>query len=142
MKLRVTSLITVFALALLLTGCGSNKETKLVCTQSANGANMELNIGFKGDKVVSVDLNCDMDFSSYSDDQIELIKSQDFCTLIKSSMGEYADAFTNCDQNIVDKHLKLQADLDVNKMAKSEADKISTPAEAKKTFESEGYSCK
>ena len=56
-------------------------------------------------------------------------------------MSSYKDAFTDCKQNITDKHLKVSSVLDVDKIAKNILDKMTTPAKTKKELEKEGYKC-
>ena len=130
--------IATFAV-LLATGCGG--KTKLVCTQKQSGVDIEFNVGFNGNKVESLDFNYDMDLSKYSDSQIKLIEKRDFCSLVKLSMSGYKDAFTGCKQNVVKKHLKVVSKLDIDKIAKSEKDKLTSADEAKKALEKQGYKC-
>ena len=131
---------TVAAVALLATGC-SPKESKLVCTQNTSGVDIEFNVGFKGNVIDTMDFNYDMDLSKYSDSQIEAVGKQDFCTIVKNAMSTYKDAFTDCKQDIADKHLKVNSVLDVDKIAKNMLDKMSSPDATKKELESEGYKC-
>lgn len=134
------SKILVAALVVLLTtGCG--KETKLVCKQSQSGVDVTFNVGFKGNEVTSMDFKYDMDLSSYSDKQIEAIEEQDFCDIVKSSMSGYEDAFTKCDKKVENKHLLVNSELDVDKVAKDEKDKMGSPKDTKKELEKQGYKC-
>ena len=133
---------SLVAVSLLATGCGNDKESKLVCTQNQSGVDIEFNIGFKGNVVTDMDFNYDMDLSSYNDTQIEAIGKQDFCTSVKESMSEYKDAFTDCDQMIDEsKHLKVNAVLDVDKVAKNALEKMGTPEATKEELEGQGYTC-
>lgn len=142
MKKRMIVLLFVVALTVILTGCGSKKSTKLVCTQSVNGVDVEFNIFFEGNKINKMDFNYAMDLSTYTDEQVEILSNQDFCSIVKSSMKEYEDAFTNCNQNITDQALKINSVLDVDKVAKSELDKMESPSNAKEDLEAQGYTCK
>lgn len=139
---KMAFLLSVMLLTLILTGCGSKKSTKLVCTQSVNGVDVEFNVLFNGNKISKLDFNYNMDLSAYTDEQIDAVASQDFCSIVKSSMSEYKDAFTDCKQNIADKTLKINSDLDIDKIAKSELDKMTTPSAAKEELEAQGYTCK
>ncbi len=130
----------LLAVSLLATGCGQ-KESKLVCTQSQKGVDVVFNVGFKGDRVDSMDFTYNMDLSSYNDTQIDAVGKQDFCELVKSSMSAYKDAFTNCEQKIESKKLIVSSVLDVDKVAGDEKDNMGTPEEAKKELEAEGYTC-
>jgi len=134
----VLTLVVAMA-TLLLVGCG--KEKKLVCTQTASGVDIEFNVGFKGKVISSMDFNYDMDLSKYSDTQIKAIEKQDFCSLVKKSMSAYKEAFTKCDQKVESKHLKVDAELDVNKVTKSVSEKMTSPEKAKEELEKQGYTC-
>ena len=141
MKKIMMSALFVFALVM-ITGCGSSKSTKLVCTQSVQGVDVEFNVLFKGNKITKMDFNYNMDLSAYEDSEIDMLASQDFCTIIKGSMEEYEEAFTNCKQEIANKSLKIKSDLDVDKIAKTELEKMESPSKAKEDLEAQGYSCK
>ena len=141
MKKSLMGIVVIALVAILVTGCG-NKETKLVCTQEQSGVDITFNVGFKGNTLQTMDFNYNMDLSSYTDTQIEAVKKQDFCSIVKSSMSEYSDAFTNCKQDInSEKKLVVESVLDVDKIAKTELDKMGTPKATKKALEEEGYSC-
>ena len=133
--------VSLLSAILLLTGCGSNKEALLRCKATKSGVDVGFNVGFKGSKVVKMDLSYDMDLSQYSDAQIDLVKEQDFCSSVKSSMKEYEEAFVNCKQEVSNKHLLVTSDLDVDKVAKNELQKFATPEDTKKELEKTGYTC-
>ena len=139
-KNRILLTLVLVLSVVLLSGC-TKKDAKLTCTQTSSGVDIEFNVGFKGNTIQTMDFNYDMDLSNYSDTQITAIGKQDFCTTVKNYMSSFKDAFTNCDQDIVDKHLKVNSVLDVNKIVKSYLQKISSPAAAKKELEAEGYKC-
>lgn len=130
----------IAAVAFLATGC-SQKEAKLVCTQTTSGVDIEFNVGFKGNTIETMDFNYNMDLSSYTDTQISYVEKQDFCATVKSSMSEYKDAFTSCNQEIVDKQLKVNSELDVDKIANNVLEKMTSPKKAKAELEAEGYTC-
>ena len=118
------------------------KQKKLVCTQTQSGVDIELTVAFKGNEVSTIDFGYGMDLSKYSDTQIEAIGKQDFCSTIKSIMGSYKDAFGNCKFEITkSKQLSLTASLDPDELGSSGVSKKSTPEQAKKSFESQGYKC-
>lgn len=139
-KNKVIGFVGVCAFLLIVTGC-STKESKLVCKQTNSGVDITFNVGFKGNTINAMDFDYDMDLSSYNDEQINLLKEQDFCTSVKSAMSSYKDAFTDCKQDITDKHLKVSSVLDVDKVAKTILDKMTTPEKTKKELEKEGYKC-
>lgn len=128
------------AIILLSAGC-VEKESKLVCTQSASGVDITFNVDFKGNTVESMDFKYDMDLSKYSDAQIEAVGKRDFCDVVKGSMSAYKDAFNSCDQKIEDKHLVVSSGLDVDKISSSERDKMGSPEATKKALEEQGYKC-
>lgn len=140
MSKKIVFLSVLIAILVVLSGC-SKKETKLVCTQSASGVDIEFNVLFKGNTVTDMDFNYDMDLSSYSDIQIEAVGKQDFCSIVKKSMSDFADAFKTCEQNISQKHLKVSSILDVDKASKSILDKTGTPKATKEALEKQGYTC-
>ena len=140
MRNKIIGFVGVCAFLLIITGC-STKEAKLVCKQTASGVDITFNVGFKGNTINTMDFDYDMDLSSYSDEQINVLKEQDFCTSVKSAMSSYKDAFTDCKQDISDKHLKVSSVLDVDKIAKNILDKMTTPEKTKKELEKEGYTC-
>ena len=140
MKKLILGSILLFGV-LLLTGCGSQKEALLRCTATQSGVDVNLNVKFIGKKVDKMDLSYNMDLSGYNDTQINAIGNQDFCTSVKNAMSQYSDAFTNCKQNISNKHLVVTADFDIDKIATSELDKMSSVEDAKTGLESAGYTC-
>ena len=139
-KKSIILAVSAFALILFVTGCGSKKAT-LVCTQTTSGVDITFNVGFKGNTITTMDFDYDMDLSKYSDTQIEAVGKQDFCTSVKNSMGSYKNAFTDCDQDITNKHLKVSSKLDVDKIAKTVLDKMTSPESAKKELETQGFKC-
>lgn len=140
MKNKIILAGAAATMALLATGC-NQAESKLVCTQTTSGVDIEFNVGFKGKTIETMDFNYDMDLSAYSDMQIEAVGKQDFCTTVKNAMSEYKDAFTDCNQNVEDKHLKVSSTLDVDKIATTTLSKMTSPEKAKKELEAEGYTC-
>lgn len=139
-KSKFILLSVITCVILISTGC-SQKESKLKCTQTASGVDINFNVSFKGRLIETMDFDYDMDLSKYSDVQIEAIGKQDFCSNVKSSMSQYKNAFTDCKQEITDKHLKVYSVLDVDKIAKNLLDKMSSAEAAKKELEKQGYKC-
>ena len=138
--MRKSGIILGAAFVLLSAGCTS-KETKLVCKQSVSGVELTYNIGFKENTVETMDFRYDMDLSKYSDKQIEAIEKKDFCEEVKGSINEYKNAFENCNQKVEDKHLLVISDLNVDKIAEDEKDKMGSPEKTKKELEKQGYEC-
>ena len=126
---------------LVLTGCGNSGAKTLVCTQNAAGVDIELTTKFAGNKVDDMKMKYTMDVSSYNETQIDAIKGQDFCTLVKGSMSGYEKAFNNCKQDVGNGKLLITADFDITKIEDETLKEESTPEEAKKGLEEEGYTC-
>lgn len=139
MKKGLLLIVMVAVVTVLVTGCGVSK--KLVCKQKASGVDITFNVGFQGSKVKNMDFSYDMDLSKYSDTSIAMIKKQDFCKLVKSSMEDYRDAFTSCKQKITDKHLRVDSVLDPDKISKNAEKIMTSPSKAKKELEKTGYTC-
>ena len=129
MKKKFVAVVALFAVVV-LTGC-TPKESKLSCTQTTSGVDVGFNVGFKGNVIDTMNLTYDMDLSKYSDTQVEAISKQDFCTRVKSSMSQFKDAFTDCKQDVSNKKLNVNANLDINKVAKTFLSKRTTPKAAK-----------
>ncbi len=125
----------------LLSGCGLTKESKLLCKTTASGVDVQFNVDFVGQKISGMNIVYDMDLSKYNDTQIEAVGKQDFCSVVKTSMSQYKDAFTNCNQGIENKKLHVTASLDINKIAKNELEKFSSVEAAKEGLEAVGYTC-
>lgn len=139
-KNLLLSFVVLSLSVLLLTGCGS--KSRLECKQKSSGVDITYNINFKGNTIDSMDFGYDMDLSSYSDTQIAMIQKQDFCSTVASSMPQYKDAFKDCKHNIENKHLKVTAAFEVDKIAKNMLEKMSSPNATKKELEAGGYTCK
>lgn len=137
-KIMISSLL-VFAL-ILMTGC-AKKSSTLTCTQDVKGVDIEFNVGFKGNTIDTMDFNYDMDLSKYTDSQISLIEKQDYCTIVKNAMASYKSAFTDCKKEVVDKHLKVNSVLDINKITSNVLEKMTSPKSAKTELESQGFTC-
>lgn len=139
MKRRFIFVFAVMILSFFISGCG--KKSTLKCTQSTNGVDIVFNVGFDGNTISSMDFSYDMDLSSYPEESLSYIDKQDWCSLVKDSMSEYKNAFTNCKHERNDKALHVSATLDVDKIAKNVLSKMSTPKATKKGLEEQGYKC-
>ena len=126
-------------MVLLLTGCG--KERKLSCTQTNSGIDDTFNVGFKGNIIKEMDFHYNYDLSDRDDKTIEAIKKQDFCATVKESMSDYKNAFTDCKYGLENKVLKVDAVLDVDKVATSAMEKMTSAEKAKEELEKQGYKC-
>ena len=136
-KLGLVALAVI--MTVLLSGCA--KKQTLSCTQTPENASAEFNIVFKGNLVHSMDFHYNLDLSKYTDEQIEAISKQDFCVTVKESMGNYKEAFTNCLSKLADKHLKVDTDLEFDKVAQEEKERLTSIEDAKAELERQGYVC-
>ena len=136
--------IFVFVIALFmvisLSACGK-KEQKLMCKQLIDGVNVSLNVDFKGNMIQNMDFAYYSDLTEYKDDVIETLKKQDFCEVIKGSMPDYAEAFRDCKYTVQNKELNITAGFDVDKIAKTELDKMGSIEAGKESLEASGYTC-
>ena len=139
-KIKICSVILVALFVLVLSGCGAKKT--LECTANSSGVDITFLVGFEGNTIKTMDFGYDMDLSAYNDTQVNAIAAEDLCPTVKSSMPDYKDAFSKCDQKLDGKHLLIDAAFDVDKLAKSYLDKISTPDNFKTEMEKSGYTCK
>lgn len=139
MKRRFIFVFAVMILSFFISGCG--KKSTLKCTQSTNGVDIVFNVGFDGNTISSMDFSYDMDLSSYPEESLSYVDKQDWCSLVKNSMSEYKNAFTNCKHERKDKNLHVSATLDVDKITKNVLSKMSTPKATKKGLEEQGYKC-
>lgn len=152
----------VFVLAIMLTGCSLTKNAKSVkntiekrvktedkaeldckqqVTESGLAVDIDFNVDFVNNIIKDIDFTYDMDLSSYNDQQVEAVSNTDLCTVVKDAMPTYKDAFTDCKQRVENKHILIESELDINKIAKNELEKISKPEAAKKDLEEQGYKC-
>jgi len=137
--MKKIGLFSLLFICLLLVGCSSTK--RVVCNQKVSVIDVDMIMDFKDDVISYMGLKYTMDLSSYSDEQINLIKEQNICDTVKQSMSAYADAFTNCKQNIDNKKLLVTADFDIDKIPGSAEGKKESMDQAIKELEAQGYTC-
>ena len=161
MKKILTSFLILFV-AVMLTGCSLTKQaektketvqkrvesavkTELDCKQSLTESGISIDIDFDvtflGSLVKDIEFSYDMDLTSYNDAQIEAVSQTDLCTTVKDAMTDYKDAFIDCKQKVEDKHIIIESELDIDKIAKNELQKLQKPSTAKEELEKEGYTC-
>ena len=144
---KVVLLFSILFITILLTGCGNEGEsvidngTRLLCNQKVQTVDVEMIADFKGNELTYLGLQYEMDLSSYNDTQVKVIKAQDMCSIVKNSMSEYTNAFTNCKQNIENKKLLITADFDLDKLIGSELSRETNIEAAKTGLEKQGYTC-
>lgn len=140
---KILLVAVVAAMALVATGCGSKKgNTKtLDCKTQSSGVDVQLLLNYNDSKLDTFKVNYVMDLSQYSDEQISALETQDFCSVVSSAFGEYGMAFTGCKQNISDKKLNVNTDIDYNKLGEATVSELGKIDTAKSGFESAGYTC-
>jgi len=136
-------LFVLLFVALIMTGCGNNGP-KLVCAQksSSEGVSGEIIAQFNNsDELVSLGFGVKYDVSKYTDNQIEIIKKQNFCEAIKSTnMAGFSDAIDNCKQDYEDKNIVVYADFDIDRI-KNGISRKTTLKEAATQLEKAGFDC-
>ena len=157
MKKIFIGLMTL-VLAVMLTGCSFTEKAKeavkkvktpvkaeLNCkqtvTQSGIGVAIDFDIEFVDNVIKDIDFSYDMDLTSYNDQQVEAVSKTDLCTVVKDAMSNYKNAFTDCNQKVENKHMIIESELDIDKIAKNQLEKMSKPEAAKEELEKEGYTC-
>lgn len=133
--------IILLLVVCVVTGCVSFGNKKLVCKQSASGVDVVFNIDFNGNTINKMYFSYDVDMSSRGQSSIDAITKQDFCNIVKNSMKEYSNAFASCNQNVENKHLVVNAELDVDKLVGNAINKKTSPNVAKSELEKQNYTC-
>lgn len=138
---KIYLLFIAVVVLLITTGCLPAKEKRLVCKQNASGVDVTFNINFKGNTIEKMDFSYDVDMSTRDQKSIDIVAKQDFCSVVKSSMKDYASAFISCNQNVENKHLVVNAELDVDRLAGNAINKETSPNAAKGELEKQSYVC-
>ena len=149
--MKKIGLLCTLLIVLLLTGCESDiinngdikvdNGTRLSCNQKVQTVDVKMIADFKDDKLTYLGLEYGMDLSSYTDTQVNAIQKEDMCTIVKNSMSNYSDAFTNCKQSVENKQLLITADFDLDKLKGADLTTQTSIDEAKTELEKQGYSC-
>lgn len=137
---KVLMVLTIFMGALLMTGC-FGKTQKLNCSREEDNMKIDMNFTFKGDKATGLVLNYKLDLSAYSDIQIEAIEEQDFCSVLKSSLSEYGNAFNNCKQKVENRSLYVTTDIEIDELSEGVRNSMTSIEAAKSSMESASYTC-
>lgn len=137
MKKKILSLVLVLGTVFILTGCG-NKPSTIVCSQKVSNINVEINAGFVGNKVKTMGLKYDMDYSNYSDTYVETVSKQDFCKTVSNAMSSQF-TLVNCKQTTNGKNIIINSDIDISKLSSSSL--TGSPSATKAELEKQGYSC-
>ena len=133
---KLLSAVLVLGAVLCLAGCG-NKPSTLVCSRKVGSYTVQLTSNFTGNKLQSMGLVYDMDYSSYSDTLVESLSKQDFCKSVSTAMSQYT--LVNCAQKVENKHVIITSGIDMSKF--SEAEKTGSPAATKEAMEKQLYTC-
>ncbi len=114
---------------------------RMICKQKVQTVDVDMIADFKEEELTYLGLKYEMDLSNYTDAQIKAIKEQDMCSIVQKTMSGYTDAFTNCNQGVVDKKLLITADFDLDKLVGADISKKTSIEEAKNELEKQKYSC-
>ena len=134
-------LIGVLLVTLLLTGCGSSNTKRLLCDQKVQTVDVEMIADFDGDELSYLGLKYEMDLTSYTDAQVEMIGKQDMCSTVKASMSSYTNSFTNCKQSVINKVLVITADFDLDKLIAGDIRREAKIEDVKRSLETQSYVC-
>ena len=129
----------LIATILIISGCGKNKE--LICTNKNDIMQMKVTVKYKSKKIDKMYLNYEYDLSSYDEKNINNFDKQNYCELIESSSDIFNGAIKDCTQNIKDKKLNVNAQIDISKLSNDDLSKNSKIEEVKSSFESAGSNC-
>lgn len=137
---KIFMLVAILCLILITSGC--KKKTLLYCSTDTNNAKLEYNIVFKDDYIDSMKLSYIMDISKFTDNQKVALAKENYCKLLKKSMVQYDEAFSNCKQDINnDNMFVVNIDLEVEKIEKNLLSKMVSVDKTKEVLENGGYKC-
>ena len=132
--------IFFFLVFILLTGCG-NKQI-LECDTESNNLSSNIVFNYSNDKIKSIDLKYIYNLEKYEVKDIELFKKENYCNIVNDSSDIFKDAIKNCNQNINNSELVVNAQIDISKIDKNKFDKDSNINSVKDSFEKSGANCK
>lgn len=138
-------LLVLVGVLFLLTGC-VEKTSVISCSRAENNTEVIFNINYNDSKDVATTAETVMklDFSTQTDEQFNIVKSQDFCNMILTNLNNQNDVYSNCRTSIDGKVITLTLDLDLVKLDSSENDpfKISMKKDEIITyFKNQSYTC-
>lgn len=136
---KLIMFVGVLLVVLFCSGCGGTKV--LDCKQNASGVDVDFKVTFNGKKLEKMEFGYDMDLSSYNQTQIDAISKVDYCSVVKKSMPQYANAIANCKQDVASQKLLVSAEFDISKFSKTQLNTLESPEKAKSDLESTGYKC-
>ena len=129
----------LLVITLLVTGCGNTK--RIVCSQKVSIVDVDMIIDYKDDKLSAMGLKYSMDLSSYTDDQIKQVTSQNLCSTVQAAMSTYSNAFTNCKQSLNGKTVVITADFILEKLPGYQSGVDEKMEDAIEGLEAQGYKC-
>lgn len=136
------SLMVFLIICALFITSGCVKRETLNCFRSNDNLNIETNIIYADKKADTMSLMYSIDLSKYTDEQIEVISTKDYCNTINEALPQYNGAFINCKQDIKNKKLYVSTGVDINKLSGGPLKSVSTIESAQKDLESSGYTCR
>ena len=129
----------LLVVTLLVTGCGNS--TRVVCSQKVSIVDVDMIIDYEDDKLSVMGLKYTMDLSTYTEEQIKQVTSQNLCSNVQAAMSTYSDAFTNCKQNLNGKSVVITADFILEKLPGYQSGATEKMEDAIKALEAQGYKC-
>lgn len=146
--MKKTLFLGVLLGLLFVTGCGvkdiisgGKDEKRVTCSQKVQTVDVNMIADYTNDELSYLGLKYNMDLSAYSDIQINAVKNQDMCSVVKTNMSTFSTAFENCKQTVENKVLVITADFNLSKIVTSDNKSQTTKEEMISSLEKQGYSC-
>lgn len=138
-KSKFVLVLLFVAFIILLSGCGSTKT--LSCTLNQNNNSMVMNFIFNGNSLKEANAKYSFSISEYNQVQKDALKeSLDLCNSFKNNAIFGSDSVSNCEQEISDNYINVNAVLDIKKINEKASGNMSID-EAKKDLEKSGMIC-
>ena len=139
-------LLVLVGVLFLLAGC-ADKTSVISCSRAENNTEVTFNITYNDSKKVAAtgETQMKLDFSNQTDEQFNVIKSQDFCSMILTNLNNSNNAYSNCRSTINGKVIQLTFDLDLTKVEADENDSFKvnmSKDEIITYFKNQSYTCK
>lgn len=124
---------------LFLTGCG--KKQKLECIIDSNELTTEIVFNYNNNKINSIYLKYIYNLEKYDDKNMESFEKQNYCTIVDESSDIFKGAIKKCSQDINNKTLSVDAEININKINSNSFNKDSSINNVKNNFEQSGAFC-
>ncbi len=142
MNKKVTTILSLSAILLLVTGCGGKK---LVCSKNEEKSEVKYTVKFNKDKASSLNMQMSYDYSdaNLSDDEVKQINEQNYCDILKSEDG-MKSAISKCKSDFKKNIYKVNATVNLSKISNSNLgfNNETSYDDVKKYYEDQGFTCK